>query len=169
MVAAYMNGRWEVGLSSVNRNRLALMVVVLAAALVLGSAVVGQARERITLFVPEQTVGFVQVPPGGGTVSCTGRPFVLFVDGVTGPTSGGTCDFERFGAPGGNFVCDDPTTLFIRIIGGGIADIPISAFVCSVPEEEDAQTASSSSPAPVTQEGDQESEAGEVDQSFDIS
>ena len=147
-----------------------MMVAIFAVALVLGSAGLGQARERITLFVPEQTVGFVQVPPGGATVSCTGTPFVLFVDGVTGPTSGGTCDFERFEAPGGNLVCDDPTTLFIRLLGGGIADIPISAFVCSVPVEEAAQPSSAtSSPAPITQEGDQESEAGEIDQSFDIS
>jgi hypothetical protein len=119
------------------------IAALLAAALVLSSTVIGQTRERITLFVPEQTVGFVQVPPGGGTVSCTGTPFVLFVDGMTGPTSGGTCDFERFGAPGGNLVCDDPTTLFIRILGGGIPDIPISAFICSVPvEEEESQPSS---------------------------
>jgi hypothetical protein len=155
-------------LSSVNRSRVAVVVAVGVMAIVLGFAVLAQAQERTTLFVPEQTVGFVQVPPGGATVSCTGTPFVLFVDGVTGPTSGGTCDFERFGAPGGNLVCDDRTTLFIRLLGGGVADIPISAFVCSVPEE-DAQTSSSSSPAPVTQEGDQESESGEVDQSFEVS
>jgi hypothetical protein len=153
---------------SVNRSRIAIIVVVLAAVLVLSSAVGGQAREQVTLFVPEQTVGFVQVPPGGGTVSCTGRPFILFVDGVTGPTSGGSCDFERFGGPRGNLVCDDPTTLFIRIVGGGIPDIPISAFVCSVPVEEE-QEAHPSSATPVTQEGEQQSESGEIDQSFDVS
>jgi hypothetical protein len=146
-----------------------MMVAVLAATLVLGSAVVGQARERITLFVPEQAVGFVQVPPGGATLSCTGTPFVLFVNGETGPTSGGTCDFERFGEPGGNLVCDDPATLFIRLLGGEIADIPISAFVCSVPVDEAEEAQPSSAPAPVTQEGEQESEAGEIDQTFDVS
>jgi hypothetical protein len=157
-------GGFRVG--SVNRSRIAIIVVVLAAVLVLSSAVGGQARERITLFVPEQTVGFVQVPPGGGTVSCTGRPFILFVDGVTGPTSGGTCTFERFGAPGGDLVCDDPTTLFIRILGEGIPDIPISAFVCSAPEEESQPPAVG---GPITQETEQDSEAGEINQSFEVS
>jgi hypothetical protein len=38
------------------------MVTVFATALVLGSAVVGQARERTTLFVPSQPL------PGGGQV-----------------------------------------------------------------------------------------------------
>jgi hypothetical protein len=46
-------------------------------------------------------------------------------------------------------------------------DVPLSAFVCSVPVEEEAQP--SSSPAPVIQEGDQESESGEVDQTFEVS
>ena len=143
------------------------MVALLAAALVLGSAVVGQARERTTLFVPSQPFPGVpegEVPPGGATVLCTDNPFVLVI-GPDGPTSEGTCTFEHFGRPGGNFVCDDPTTLFLRPLGGGIADVPISAFVCSVPVEE----AQPSSPTPITQEGEQESEAGEVDQSFEVS
>jgi len=146
------------------------MVVVLAAALVLGSAVVGQARERTTLFVPSQTIpGGGEVPPGGATVSCTHAPFVLFI-GQSGPIAGGTCDFEQFGAPGGDLVCEDPTTLFLRPLGAGIADVPISAFECSVPVEEDQPSSTTtSSPAPVTQEGDQESESGEIDQTFDIS
>jgi hypothetical protein len=61
--------------------------------------------------------------------------------------------------------------LFLRIIDPqGIPDIPLSAFVCSVPVEEEAQTSSApSSPAPITQESEQESEAGEIDQSFDVS
>jgi hypothetical protein len=146
------------------------MVAVAAAALVLASAIVGQARERTTLFVPAQQIipGIpdAAVPAGGATVSCTGTPFVLIVDFENGPTSGGTCDFEHLGRPGGNLVCDDPAKLFIRPLGGEIADIPLSAFVCSVPIEEEAQP---SSPAPVTQEGEQESESGEVDQSFEIS
>jgi hypothetical protein len=148
-----------------------MMVAVLAAALVLGSAVVGQARERTTLFVPSQPIPGVPgatVPAGGVTLSCTGTPFVLIVDFQNGPTSGGTCTFEQLGRPGGNLVCDDHTTLFLRPLGGGIADIPLSAFVCSVPVEEEPQPPSSS-PTPVTQEGDQESESGEVDQSFDVS
>ena len=148
------------------------MVALLAAALVLLSAVAGQARERTTIFVPSQPIPGVPgatVPAGGATVTCDGGPpFVLFVDAVSGPTSGGTCTFEQFGRPGGNLVCDDPTTLFIRFVGAGIADIPLSAFVCSVPVDEEAQQ-SSSAPAPVTQEGDQESEAGEIDQSFEVS
>jgi hypothetical protein len=145
------------------------MVAVLAAALVLGSAVVGQARERTTIFVPSQPIAGVPgatVPAGGATVTCDGGPpFVLFVDFVSGPTSGGTCTFEQFGRPGGNFVCDDPTTLFIRFVGAGIADIPLSAFVCSVPVEE----AQPSSSAPITQEGEQDSESGEIDQDFEVS
>jgi hypothetical protein len=66
-------------------------------------------------------------------------------------------------------VCDDPATLFLRLLEGGVPDVPLSAFVCSVPVEEKAQPSSSSSPAPVTQEGDQESESGEIDQSFEVS
>ncbi len=43
----------------------------------------------------------------------------------------------------------------------------LSAFICSVPgEEEEAQP---SSPVPITQEGEQESEAGEIDQTFEVS
>jgi hypothetical protein len=148
------------------------MVAVLAAALVLVSTVAGQARERTTIFVPSQPIAGVPgatVPAGGATVTCDGGPpFVLFVDFVSGPTSGGTCTFEHLGRPGGNFVCDDPTTLFIRILGQEIADIPISAFVCSGPVDEE-QEAAQPSPAPITQEGDQESEAGEIDQSFEVS
>jgi hypothetical protein len=159
-------------LSGVNRSRMALMVTVFATALVLGSAVVGQAREQTTLFVPSQPLpGGGQVPGGGATVSCnSGPPFVLFLDPVTGgPTSGGTCTFEQFGRPGGNLVCDDPTTLFLRPPAGSpiLDDVPLSAFVCSVPVEEEAQP--SSSPAPINQEGDQESESGEVDQTFEVS
>jgi hypothetical protein len=156
--------------SSVNRSRMAVMVPVLAAALVLGSAVVGQARERTILFVPSQPIPGTgaEVPPGGATVSCTGTPFVLFIG--DGPISGGTCDFERFGSPGGNLVCDEPTTLFLRPPPEAEIDddVPISAFVCSAPIEE-AQLSSSSSADPVTQEGEQESESGEVDQSFEVS
>jgi hypothetical protein len=144
------------------------MVAVLAAALVLVSTVAGQARERTTIFVPSQPIVGVPgatVPAGGATVTCDGGPpFVLFVDFVSGPTSGGTCTFEHLGRPGGNFVCDDPTTLFIRFVGGGIADVPLSAFVCSVPEE-----VQPSSPTPITQEGEQNSESGEIDQSFGVS
>jgi hypothetical protein len=47
-------------------------------------------------------------------------------------------------------------------------NVPLSAFVCSVPVENGAQPAASS-PAPVTQQGDQESEAGEIEQSFEVS
>jgi hypothetical protein len=142
------------------------MVAVAAAALVLASAVVGQARERTTLFVPSQPIPGTdgEVPPGGATVSCTDTPFVLFI--ADGPITGGTCTFEHFGRPGGNLVCDEPTTLFLRPPPDSEIDddIAISAFVCSVPVE-----MQSSSPAPVTQEGDQESDSGEVGQSFDVS
>jgi hypothetical protein len=155
--------------SSVNRSRIAIIVAVLAVVLVLGSAVVGHARERTTIFVPSQPIAGVPgatVPAGGATVTCdSGPPFVLFVDFVSGPTAGGTCTFEHFGRPGGNFVCDDPTTLFIRFVGAGIADIPLSAFVCSVPVEEPQPLP----PAPITQESEQESESGEIEQTFDIS
>ena len=144
------------------------MVALLAAALVLGFAIIGQARERTTLFVPSQPIPGTNdgVPPGGATVSRTGTPFVLFI-GDEGPISGGTCDFERFGSPGGNLVCDEPTTLFLGPPPDAEIDenVPLSAFVCNVPVENEAQP--SSSPAPVTQEGDQESEAGEIDQSFE--
>jgi hypothetical protein len=146
------------------------MIAVGVMALVLGFAVLAQAQERTTLFVPSQPIPGTSdgVPPGGATVSCTGTPFVLFI-GPDGPISGGTCDFEGFGRPGGNLVCDDPTTLFLRPPpGSGIPDdVPLSAFVCSVPvEEEEAQP--SSSPTPVAQEGEQESESGEIDQDFEV-
>jgi hypothetical protein len=169
MIPMYINEPSEV---SVSRSRIAIMVALLAAALVLGSAIVGQARERTTLFVPSQPIpgtGGGEVPPGGATVSCTGTPFVLFI--AEGPISGGSCTFEHFGRPGGNLVCDDPTTLFLRPPPESEIDeeVPLSAFVCSVPVENEAQQPSPSSPAPVTQEGDQESEAGEIGQSFEVS
>src|SRR5215210_6520780 len=112
MLPPCINGPSEDSLSSVNRSRIAIMVAVLVAALVLGSAIVGQARERTTIFVPSQPIfEGAEVPPGGATVSCTaGPPFVLFIG--EGPVSGGTCTFEHFGRPGGSLVCDSPTTLF---------------------------------------------------------
>ena len=145
------------------------MVAVLVAALVLGSAVVGQTRERTTIFVPSQPIfEGAEVPPGGATVSCTaGPPFVLFIG--EGPVSGGTCTFEHFGRPGGSLVCDSPTTLFLRFLGQEIPDIPLSAFVCNAPVEEAQPSSAPSSPAPVIQESELDSESGDIDQTFEVS
>ena len=168
------------------------MVAVGVLTLVLGSAVLAQAQEESTiLFVPaQQIMGGGEVPPGGATVSCTGTPFVLFV-GPDGPTSGGTCTFEQFGPPGGELVCDTPTTLFLRFVGGPPApDIPLSAFVCQAPptpppptppplttppQPEDQHQRHQNQPppppvaAPITQDSEQQGESGEIDQSFEVS
>jgi hypothetical protein len=173
------------------------MVAVGVMAMVLASAVLAQAQqaqESTILFVPaQQIVGGGEVPPGGATVSCTGTPFVLFLGPPSGePTSGGTCTFENFGPPGAEFVCDTPTTLFLRFVGGDIVpDIPLSAFECRVPPTppppptpapvpEDHQPhhqnhqphtppPPQSGTAPITQDAEQQSEAGEIDQSFEVS
>jgi hypothetical protein len=164
-------------LSSLSRSRIAIVVAMLAAVLVLGSAIVGQARERTTLFVPSQPIPIPgpddpEVPPGGATVSCTGTPFVLFI--ADGPISGGSCDFAGFGRPGGNLVCDDPTTLFLRPPPEAEIDerVPLSAFVCSAPEDKGESHQHHQQPqqtaAPVTQDNEQDADSGDVDQAFDV-
>ena len=138
-------------------------VSVLAAVLVLGSAILAQAQQRTILFVPSQTVGPIQTPPGGITAACTGgRPFTVLVDPNTGPV-GGNCDQVGVGRPVG-LVCDAPATITLQFVGS--PDLfELSAFVCHEPEE---GTKHASSAALVPQESEQGSESGDIDQSFEV-
>jgi hypothetical protein len=150
-------------LSSVKRIRTLFVVAVLAAVLVLGSAVLAQAQQRTILFVPSQTVGPIVIGPGGITAACTGgAPFTVLVDPSSGQVVGGNCDQAGVGAPTG-LVCDDPATITVQFVES--PDVfPLSAFVCHAPEEEPEPLP----PAPITQETEQEAESGDIDQSFEV-
>ena len=65
-------------------------------------------------------------------------------------------------------VCDNPTTLFLRFLEGDIADIPLDAFVCSAPEDEEESQQHQQTAAPVTQGNEQDAESGDTDQSFEV-
>jgi hypothetical protein len=146
------------------------MVAMLAVALVLGSVVVGQARERTILFVPSQTVGPIVVDRAV-TASCTGgRPFSVIVDPNTGPRPvGGNCEQTGFGAPAG-LVCDSPATITLEFQGIPGASFPLSAFVCHAPEDkgESQHQQHQQTAAPVTQGNEQDADSGDVDQSFEV-
>jgi hypothetical protein len=120
--------------------------------MVLGTAVLAQARTTNLVFVPPQ-------------------PNLPFPDGVTGrcadtsdPIDAASCEIEQLGGPPAGLVCDIPVTLFV--VGGP----EFEAFLCRTQEEEaEKQQTPPLDPAPVTQEGEQESESGEIDQTFEIS
>jgi hypothetical protein len=140
-------------LSSVNRSRVAIMVAVGVIAMVLGTAVLAQARTTNLVFVPPQ-------------------PDLPFPNGVTGrcadtsdPIDAETCEIEQLGGPPAGLICDIPVTLVV--VGGP----EFQAFLCRTQEEEAEQQQDPAAPAatPITQEGDQESESGEIDQGFEVS
>ena len=138
-----------------------LVVTVVMVAGVLATAVPALAQPFI-VFLPGQP----GIQPPGATFSCTDRPFNL-------PE---TCEFQQVGPPA-DLVCDIPTTVTIGRTG------PFQAFECHAPEptpeptqeptqEPDArqqQPGAAGGGAPITQEGEQEAESGDIDQSFDVS
>jgi hypothetical protein len=89
----------------------------------------------------------------------------VLVDTGSGQVVGGNCEQVGVGRPAG-LVCDDPATITVQFVG--IPDVfPLSAFVCHAPEGE--ETSQPLPPAPITQEDEQESESGEITQTFEIS
>ena len=142
-------------MSGVNRSRVAIMVAVGVIAMVLGTAVLAQARITNLVFVPPQ-------------------PDLPFPNGVTGrcadnsdPIDTETCEIEQLGGPPAGLICDIPVTLVVPNEGP-----TLSGFLCRTLEdtekEKDKAAQQQLSPAPITQEGDQESESGEVDQSSEV-
>jgi hypothetical protein len=187
-------------MSRVRRTKVIFVGAMALVSMLLSTALPGQAQEPTFLFVPTQQVPLLgpdPIPPGGAgaTAACTsGPPFVFTLDAGTGePTPGGNCTQSQFGPPAG-LICDTPTTLFLRFVGGDtVPDIPLSAFVCRVPPTPAPPTPAPPTPAPVpedeqhhqnhqppstpptqgaapiTQDSEQQSEAGEIDQSFEVS
>lgn len=136
-------------MSSVNRSRVAIMVAVGMIAMVLGTAVLAQARTTNLVFVPPQ-------------------PDLPFPNGVTGrcadtsdPIDAATCEIEQLGGPPAGLICDIPVTLFV------VGSPEFEAFLCRTQEEAEQQQ-QLLDPAPVTQEGEQEAESSNVDQSFEV-
>jgi hypothetical protein len=187
-------------MSRVRRVKVIFVGAVALVSMLLSTAFPGQAQEPTFVFVPTQQVPLLgpdPIPPGGSgaTATCTsGPPFVFTLDSTGNPTPGGNCtQSQEFGPPAG-LICDTPTTLFLRFVGGPpggptIPDIPLSAFVCRapptpapptpapVPEDEQPhhQNHQPKPPlpptrvgTPITQDAEQQSEAGEIDQSFEV-
>jgi hypothetical protein len=132
-------------MSDVKRIRMILMVAVFMVAMLLTFVVPAFAHPTHLVFIPE----------AGITLSCGDN---------TDPVEISTCDFEQVGQPAG-LVCDIP----VSFTAGG-EPIPVTGLVCRTPTTASAGTAEEPlPPAPVTQEGEQGSDSGEIDQSFEVS
>ena len=142
-------------LGSVKRIGMILTVAVFMVVVLAVSAIPAFARETNFFFIPLE-----DAPENGVTVTCgdTDNPIDIT-----------TCEFERFGEPG-DLICDIP--VIFEIFG-----IPIlEGFQCRTLEEEEAKPPAPAplapaplAPAPVTQESEQESDSGEIGQSFEVS
>ena len=136
--------------------RFAVAVFILAMSL----TIVIPAFAQVTNFVlvPEQ-----QVTVDGFTVPI--REQTLTCEDVTDPIDDATCTFVDFGnVVPADLVCDIPATLVANIFG---VPTEVEVFQCRTVE-------SAPAPAPITapqitQEGEQEAEAGEIDQTSEVS
>ena len=115
------------------------LMVLLAAVVVtmLGSAVPAVAQNvptpKTTVYIPEQTVGKLHVPQGGGTLSCSGSPY-------TAPS--GSCTPLGKGQIADGQVCDTPT--IVTVFGS----TQLSAFECHVPTQFDLHDLASPDSSP---------------------
>jgi hypothetical protein len=81
------------------------------------------------------------------------------------PIDTSTCQIEQRGGPPAGLICDIPVTLFV--VGGP----EFRGFLCRTEddvEEEPQSQPQPLPPAPITQEGEQDSESGDIDQSFEV-
>lgn len=125
------------------------------------------------------TIIFVPGQPGvvsqGITLACSGGPPFTVEIPSGGPP--GNCDVTSLGGSPSGLVCETPTT--VTATTGLVPVFVLQGFICSAPvaPPADAPPAEASgsgggeggAAAPITQEGEQESEAGEIDQSFEVS
>lgn len=141
-------------MSSVKRIRMVLATAVFMVAMVLVLVIPASAALTHYFFVPSQEVlGGIPIP--AQTLTC---------EDTDDPINVVTCRNIGLGnqVPP-DLICDVPVTLEFA----GEPLIPgLTVYQCRTEEEAVAEPLP---PAPITQEGEQESEAGEVDQSFDVS
>ena len=164
------------------RIKIILTVAAVMVTGVLTTAVPALAQPPFIVFIPPQ---LDEANPAGATVTCAARPFTL----------PGSCDVATIqpGPPAG-LVCDIPTTVLVigiltlqafecrepaapgptppGLTPPGLTPPGLTPPGLTPEQGEQPGAAGAGSgggAAPITQEGEQESESGEIDQSFDIS
>ena len=176
-------------MSFTRRVRMPFMAAVFVVATLLAVAFAATAQTQTIVFVPPQTIdegsGQIEVQEPGSTLACTDSPFTFFVL----EPEGGTCQVEGQTGPPEGLVCDIPAAVVVAAAAGQPIIGTLEAFECRTPQGGGdsgsgggggnggsgggsgggGSGGGGGGATPITQEGEQDSEAGEVDQTYDVS